>query len=108
LEGKTARVHVNRFKAVPDGREVDASAPEQGLWPDVRRVLRGVLSKMTVRDGVEYQVQRAGRNEFIWVGAEDLSDVVLNAYEMSRGERARTEVGPDVAYGYLTAEGLFG
>jgi hypothetical protein len=40
LEGKTARVHVNRMKAVPDGREVDTSAPEQGLWPDVRRVLR--------------------------------------------------------------------
>jgi hypothetical protein len=27
LEDKTARVHVNRLKAVPDGREVDASAP---------------------------------------------------------------------------------
>jgi hypothetical protein len=44
LEGKMARVHVNRLKAVPDGREVDVSAPEQGLWPDVRHVLRGVLS----------------------------------------------------------------
>jgi hypothetical protein len=32
LEGKTARVHVNLLKAVLDGREVDASAPEQGLW----------------------------------------------------------------------------
>jgi hypothetical protein len=52
LEGKTARVQVNRLKAVPDGREVDTSAPEQGLWPDVRRVLRGVLDKRTVRDGV--------------------------------------------------------
>jgi hypothetical protein len=30
LEGKTVRVHVNRLKAVPDGWEVDASAPEQG------------------------------------------------------------------------------
>jgi hypothetical protein len=48
LESKTARVHVNRLKAVPDGREVDASAPEQGLWPDVRHVLLGVLGKRTV------------------------------------------------------------
>jgi hypothetical protein len=31
LEGNTARVHINRSKAVPDGREVDASSPEQGL-----------------------------------------------------------------------------
>jgi hypothetical protein len=54
LKGKTARVHVNRLKAVPDGRKVDTSAPEQGLWPDVRHVLRGVLDKRTVRDGVEY------------------------------------------------------
>jgi hypothetical protein len=31
LEGNTARVHVNRLKAVPEGRAIDASAPEQGL-----------------------------------------------------------------------------
>jgi hypothetical protein len=60
LEGKTAHVHINHFKAVPERREVDASGPEQGLWPDVRRVLRGVLSRRTVRDGVEYQVRKAG------------------------------------------------
>jgi hypothetical protein len=97
LEGKTGRVHVNLLKPVPDGWEVDASAPEQGLWPDVRHVLRGVLSKRTVRDVVEYQVWKAGRNGFVWVGAEGLPDVVVNSYEMSRGERAGTEVGPGVA-----------
>jgi hypothetical protein len=85
LEGKTARVYVNRLKAVPDGREVDASAPEQGLWTYVRRVLRRVLSKRTVRDVVEYQVRKVGRNGFVWVGAEDLPDVDVKAYEMSRG-----------------------
>jgi hypothetical protein len=82
LEGKTARVHVNRLKAVPNGREVDTSAPEQGLCPDVRHVLRGVLGKLTVRNGVEYQVRKAGRNGFVWVGAEDLPDVVASAHEM--------------------------
>jgi hypothetical protein len=46
---------------------------------------------------VEYQVRKAGRNGFIWVGAEDLPDVVVNAYEMSRGEQDGTDVGPDVA-----------
>jgi hypothetical protein len=61
-----------------------------------------------VWDGVEYQVRKAGRNGFVWVGAEDLLDVVVSAYKMSRGERAGTEVGPDVAWGYLTAEVLFG
>jgi hypothetical protein len=108
LEGKTARVHVDLLKAVPDGRNVDASAPEQGLWPDVRHVLRGVLGKRTVRNGVEYQVRKVGRNEFIFVDAEEFPDVVVNAYEMSRGERAGTVVGPDIAQGYLTAEGFFG
>jgi hypothetical protein len=97
LEGKTARVHVNRLKAVSEGLEVDASAPEQGMWSDVRRVLRGVLGIGTVRDGVEYQVRKAGRNGFVWVSAEELPDVVFSPYEMSRGERAGTEVGPDVA-----------
>jgi hypothetical protein len=56
-----------------------------------------VFGKRTVRDGVEYQVRKAGRNGFLWVGAEDFPDVVVKAYEMSRGERAGTEVGPDVA-----------
>jgi hypothetical protein len=56
----------------------------------VQRVLRGVLGKRTVRDGVEYQVQRVGRNGFAWIGAEDLRDVVVKAQEMSRGERAGT------------------
>jgi hypothetical protein len=56
-----------------------------------------VLGKRTVRDGVEYQVRKADRNGFVWVGAEDLPDVVINAYEMSRDERAGTEVGRDVA-----------
>jgi hypothetical protein len=107
LEGKTARIHVNRLKAVPDGREVDESAPEQGLWPDVRRVLRGVLSKRTAGDVVEYQVRKAGRNGFVWVGAKDLPDVAIKAYEVSRGERVGTEVGPDVAQGLLTDVELF-
>jgi hypothetical protein len=49
LEGKTTRVLVNRLRAVSNGREVDASAPERFLWPDVRRVLRSALSKRTVR-----------------------------------------------------------
>jgi hypothetical protein len=97
LEGKTACVHVNRLKAVPDGRDFDASAPEQGLWPDVRRVLRSVLSRRTVRDVVQYQVRRAGRNGLLCVGTEDLPDMVVKAYKVSRGERAGTEVGPDVA-----------
>jgi hypothetical protein len=101
-------VRVNRLKAVLNGREVDAPAPEQGLWPDVRRVLRGLLSKRMVRDVVENQVRKAGRNGFVKVGAEDLPDVVVMAYEMARGERAGTEVGPDVAKVYLTAVGLFG
>jgi hypothetical protein len=84
---------------VQDGREVDKYAPDQGLWPDVRRVLPGVLRKRTVRDSVEYQVRKDGRNGFVWVSAEDLSDVVVKAYEMSRGERAGTEMGPDVTLG---------
>jgi hypothetical protein len=91
LEGKTARVHVNRLKAVPDGREVDTSAPQQGLWPDVRCVGQedsegrcGVSGPEVWSDG------------FVWVGAEDLPDVVVSAYEISRGERAGTELGPDV------------
>jgi hypothetical protein len=113
LEGKAARVHVNCFRAVPDGRDVDSSAPKQKTWPDVRRVLLGVLGERTVRDSVKYQVQKAGRNEFILVEAVGLPDVVVShvvvsAYVLSRGERASTDMEPDVAKEYFTAQVLFG
>jgi Tfp pilus assembly protein PilZ len=88
LDGKTARVHVNRLKAVPEGREIDASEPEQGLWPDVRRVLRGILSKRTIDGAVEYQVRKAGRKGFVWVASDDLPDVVVKAFEVSRGDES--------------------
>jgi hypothetical protein len=52
LECKTAR---QPFEGGTRRPGVDES--EQGLWPDLRRVLRGVMSKTTVRDGVEYQVR---------------------------------------------------
>jgi hypothetical protein len=97
LEGRTARVHVNRLKAGPDGREVDTSEPEQGLWPDVRRVLRGVLGKRMVRDGVEYQVRRAGRNGFMWVGALALGSSILKPV-VQHIKRVNSEVCPRQIY----------
>lgn len=92
LDGRLARVHVNRLKRVPSGRDVDAEQPQQGLWPDVRRVLRGVLDRRTRsgaavngsdQQGVEYKVRKAGRRGFVWVPRESLPDVVVRAYELS-------------------------
>jgi hypothetical protein len=48
----------------------------------------------------ENQVRKAGRNEFVWIGAKDFPDVVVKEYEMSRGDRDGTEVVPDVAKGF--------
>jgi hypothetical protein len=50
-----------------------------------------------VRDVLEYQVRKSSLNGFVWIGSEDLPDVVVKAYERSRGERAGTVAGPDVA-----------
>jgi hypothetical protein len=71
LDGKMARVHVNRLKAVPEGREIDASEPEQGLWPDVCCAMRGILSKRTIDCAVEYQVRKAGRKGLVWIASDD-------------------------------------
>jgi hypothetical protein len=46
-----------------------------------------VLGKRTVRDDVENQARKAYRNGFVWVGAKNLPDVVVNASELSRSER---------------------
>lgn len=48
LGRKIARVHVNRLRKVPERRDIYAAQWEQGLCPDVRRVLRGVLDHRTV------------------------------------------------------------
>jgi hypothetical protein len=48
-------------------------------------------------DGVEYQVRKIGRNGFVWISAKNMQYVFFKAYEVSRDERAGTEVGPDVA-----------
>jgi hypothetical protein len=37
---------------------------------------------------VEYQVRKVGRKGFVWVEADDLPDVVVNAFEVSRGDKA--------------------
>jgi hypothetical protein len=60
----------------------------KGLWPDIRRVFRGILGKRTVDRAVEYQVRKVGRKGFVWVEADELPDVVVNAFEVSRGDKA--------------------
>jgi hypothetical protein len=76
------------LKAVPERREIDASEPGQGLWPDVRRVLRGISSKRTLHGAVEYQVRKAGRKGIVWVASDDLPDVVVKAFAVQRGDEA--------------------
>ena len=87
LGEKLARVHVNRLKKIPEGLLAEAGSPQQGLWPDVRREVRGILAKRGSGRRTEYKVRKAGRNGFVWTRKGDLPDVVVAAYEMSMKDR---------------------
>lgn len=59
VEGKTAQVHVNRLKSIPEALQIDAPRPEQGLWTDVRRSIRGILETREERGKTQYKLKRA-------------------------------------------------
>lgn len=79
---------MNRLKKAPAGRDVDAERLEQGLWLDVRRMLRGVLGRQEIQGEVLYKVKKAGRNGFVLISASSLLDVVVTAYEVGREDRS--------------------
>lgn len=42
--GRRARVHVSQLKRIGNDAEFhDAGDPQQGIWPDARRILRGIV-----------------------------------------------------------------
>jgi hypothetical protein len=88
VEGKRARAHVNRLRMLEPGTLVETSSPEDGLWPDSRRLLRGILqSRITAHGTRQYKVRHAGRAGFVWVDADRLPDVVKAAYELCSRQR---------------------
>ena len=80
-QGRVSRAHVNRLTHATNLNE--CQDPEQGLFPDSRRMLRNLL-KYDAQRG-QYQVRRQGRNGFVWVDKSEVPDVVNRAYELSRG-----------------------
>jgi hypothetical protein len=94
VEGKVARVHVNRLRKIDPVTLAETRAPQDGLWPDSRRILRGILGRRAGPGGVvQYKVKHAGRTGFIWQNADTLPDIVKAAYEQLERSRPRGEGG---------------
>lgn len=73
------------MRKIEEGLELDSGRPEQGLWPDVRRVIRSIVAKRQTENGVEFQVKSKGRNGFKWVPEIGLPDVIREVYEAAHG-----------------------
>jgi hypothetical protein len=81
---------VNRQKKITEDSELsDVRRPQYAMWPDVRRVLRGILSPRETRSkGTEYQLRSGGRNGFKWVPETAIPDVVRLALVLAEKEGA--------------------
>jgi Integrase core domain len=94
-DGRTARVHANRIRAVRPGVNESPRDPQAGMWPDSRRMLRSILERREVGGVVEYRVPRVGRRGYAWLSEHDLPEVVVRAYELFRTNE-RSAAGADV------------
>jgi hypothetical protein len=94
-DSRTARVHVNRMRAVRPGVDEFSRDPQAGVWPDSRRVLRAILGRSESSGTVEYQVPRVGRRGYAWVSERDLPEVAVRAYELFRSGEG-SAAGADV------------
>jgi hypothetical protein len=81
-DARVARVHVNRMRGWMSGAKENARKPEAGMWPDSRRMLRGILERRGREGAREYKVRRAGRRGYVRVREADLPEVVIKAYEL--------------------------
>jgi hypothetical protein len=81
---------VNQLKKITEDSDLsDVRRPQYGMWPDVRRVLRGILSRREMRSkGTEYQVRSRGRNGFKRVPETAIPDVVRLAFPLAEKEGA--------------------
>jgi transposase InsO family protein len=84
LGGKRARVHVNRLRKIDSETLQETEDPREGMWPDTRRVLRGLVDERMGQAGAEFKVRSRGRSGFTWRKEEDLPDIAVKAYRMSR------------------------
>jgi hypothetical protein len=90
LDDSEGTAHVNRLKKITEDSDLsDVRRPQYGMWPGVRRVLRGILSRRETRSkGTEYQVRSRGRNGFKWVPETAIPDVVRLAFALAEKEGA--------------------
>jgi hypothetical protein len=81
---------VNQLKKITEDSDLsDVRRPQYGMWPDVRQVLRGILSPRETRSkGTEYQLRSGGHNGFKWVPETAIPDVVRLALVLAEKEGA--------------------
>lgn len=73
--------------------------PEQRLRPDVRRLVRGNMGKREVVGESRFQLKSAGLFGYVWVDAQDISDVVRKRFVAFENELVWASLWPSDAPG---------
>lgn len=96
IGNRRARVHVNRLKRIAEDEDIrDTGDPQQGVWPDARRIIRSILGHRGEGSTLEYKLTSRGRNGYVWTKASEVPDVVRTAYDMAARERAMAVADAD-------------
>lgn len=89
VTGVQARTHVNRMARL-DERIVEDIEEAGGVFPDTRRLIRGIMDWRTRAGRVELQVKHRGRTGTKWVDEQDLPPLVVQAYHRIMTERGES------------------
>lgn len=93
LKGKVtvekARAHVNRLRRASDVA-LESLNPQEGMYPDSRRLLRNILKDTGPASKKVYHVKRKGRNGYVKKRADELPEIDVKAYHLAKtGCKAR-------------------
>jgi hypothetical protein len=86
--GEVARVHVNRMRKFAEEFS-ELGPPQAGVFPDSRRMALRVTDSTGEKGSRRFKVVSPGRTGFVWKAENELPEMVVKAFELSREDKAR-------------------
>jgi hypothetical protein len=88
VTGEVARVHVNRMRKFAEEFS-ELGPPQAGVFPDSRRMALRVTDSAGEKGSRRFKVFSPGRTGFVWKAENELPEMVVKAFDLSREDKAR-------------------
>jgi hypothetical protein len=88
VTGEVARVHVNGTRKFAEEFS-ELGPPQDGVFPDSRRMALRVTDSAGERGSRRFKVASPGRTGFVWRAENELPEMVVKAFDLSREDKAR-------------------